>query len=82
MVMAFYYYCWAQSLPHDGWPSSFACMAVSRARGRGYMYTWKKLTMASCLRFVVPDLPCTPHQPSGSQVVFPKRAFGKKNVVW
>ena len=33
--------------------------------------------MASCSRFVVPDLPLTPHQPSGHR--FPKRAFGKKN---
>ena len=35
------------------------------------------VAMASCSRFVVPDLPLTPHQPSGHR--FPKRAFGKKN---
>ena len=38
--------------------------------------------MASCSRFqAIPDLPLTPHQPSAS-FVYPKRAFGKKNIVW
>ena len=37
--------------------------------------------MASCSRFIVPELPLTPHQPSAG-FVFPKRAFGIKNVVW
>jgi len=37
--------------------------------------------MASCSRFVVPELPPTPHQPS-TGFVFPRRAFGIKNVVW
>ena len=37
---------------------------------------------ASCSRFqAIPDLPPTPHQPSAS-FVYPKRAFGKKNIVW
>jgi len=43
---------------------------------------WRsKYEMASCSRFVVPELLPTPHQPS-TGFVFPRRAFGIKNVVW
>ena len=38
--------------------------------------------MASCSRFQgIPDLPPAPHQRSTS-FVYPKCAFGKKNIVW
>ena len=40
-----------------------------------------RTSMASCSRFVAPEVPPTPHQPS-TGFAFPKRAFGKKNVVW
>ena len=47
-------------------------------RSQGCNYT---MASSSCSRFVVPDLPPARHQPSRC-FVFPKRTFGKKNVVW
>ena len=51
----------------------------------GVAHTWLALRLVlNCngqlLALCCADLPPTPHQPSGHR--FPKRAFGKKTVVW